>query len=183
MKIAILSDIHDNVWTLKAALPHLQGADALIFCGDFCSPFVVGLLATGFAKPVHAVLGNNDGDRHQITLNACKFDHLKIHGEFGVVELDGKHFAVTHYPEIARAVAASGQHDLVCYGHDHTFTLDLENRLLNPGTLMGYNPLGKTNVPATFVVYDTQTRSAQAFQVEAPWRSEDEPGKVAGYRQ
>ena len=48
MKIGILSDIHDNIWNLRAALEGLGEADALICCGDLCSPFVVGLLGEGF---------------------------------------------------------------------------------------------------------------------------------------
>jgi hypothetical protein len=33
------------------------------------------------------------------------------------------------------------KYDLVCDGHDHKFKIDLEKHLLNPGALMGYNPL------------------------------------------
>jgi hypothetical protein len=56
MKIGILSDIHDNLWNLRAALGGLGEADALICCGDLCSPFVVGLLAEGFpGRPIHVV--------------------------------------------------------------------------------------------------------------------------------
>ena len=40
MQIAILSDIHDNLPALRRALEKCQGADALICCGDLCSPFV-----------------------------------------------------------------------------------------------------------------------------------------------
>lgn len=32
MKLAILSNIHDTVWNLRAALGALGGADALLFC-------------------------------------------------------------------------------------------------------------------------------------------------------
>ena len=38
MKIAILSDVHDNIWKLETLLASLE-AQALIFCGDFCAPF------------------------------------------------------------------------------------------------------------------------------------------------
>ena len=45
MRIAILSDIHDNLWNLAAAISSVQAADALICCGDLCSPFVIDELA------------------------------------------------------------------------------------------------------------------------------------------
>jgi len=34
MRIAILSDIHDNVWKLAAALEAVRHADVLLCCGD-----------------------------------------------------------------------------------------------------------------------------------------------------
>ncbi len=40
MKLAILSDTHDNVWALRVALTHLSRAEAVIHCGDLCSPFM-----------------------------------------------------------------------------------------------------------------------------------------------
>lgn len=48
MKIAVCSDIHDNIWVLERALPGLRRADRLIFCGDFCAPFTLVQLAEGF---------------------------------------------------------------------------------------------------------------------------------------
>ena len=83
MKIAIISDIHDNVWNLRAAmhwLASLQGDEAaqeLICCGDLCSPFVLSLLANGFSGPIHAVAGNNEGDWRQIMINAAKANETK----------------------------------------------------------------------------------------------------------
>ena len=37
MKIAVLSDIHDNIWKLETLLVGLE-ADVLVFCGNFCAP-------------------------------------------------------------------------------------------------------------------------------------------------
>ncbi len=40
MRIVILSDIHDNVWKLAAALDAVRNnTDAMLRCGDLCSPF------------------------------------------------------------------------------------------------------------------------------------------------
>lgn len=46
MKISVISDIHDHIWNLQKALsmPELQATEAMLFCGDLCSPFVIHLL-------------------------------------------------------------------------------------------------------------------------------------------
>jgi hypothetical protein len=195
MKLAILSDIHDNIWNLRAALGYIRGAsvDALICCGDLCSPFIIGLLANGFSGPIHAVAGNNEGDWRQIMVNAARANkerdeaaQITIHGQFFEREFGDKRVAVNHYPEIALAIAAAGQHDLVCFGHNHQYEIRhfQKTLALNPGTLMGYNPLKAgdvKDVEATFAVYDTDLPHEQAvtfYRVTAPWRSPDEPGAV-----
>lgn len=181
MRIAILSDIHDNVWALDAALNGLRQLsaaeaggpiEAMIFCGDLCAPFIIHLLAKGFPAPIHIVLGNNDGDRRNIALNAGKYANAQVHGEFFEGELGGKRFAVNHYPEIARAVAAAGRHDVVCYGHNHLFQVETEGRTLtiNPGAILGYNPAAAQDIPSTFVVYDTLRHLATGYQAQLPHR-------------
>jgi putative phosphoesterase len=168
MKLAILSDIHDNIWNLRAALASLGEADALLYCGDLCSPFVIGLLGEGFlGKPIHVVFGNNDGDLYRIAGNAARQAQITLHGELFQGEFDGKRVLANHYPDIALAIAAAGQHDLVCYGHNHLFAIERRGRTLtiNPGALMGYEPGGKRDIPATFVVYDTTTDATTAHQV------------------
>jgi len=62
VRIAVLSDVHDNIWKLEEVLAQTATADALIFCGDFCAPFTLTPIAEGCHGPVHVVWGNNDGD-------------------------------------------------------------------------------------------------------------------------
>jgi uncharacterized protein len=198
MKLAILSDIHDNVWNLRAALGSIRDAHAetLICCGDLCSPFVVGLLASGFAGPIHAVAGNNEGDWRQIMINAAKANQsrseaaqITFHGQFFAGEFGGKRVAVNHYPEIALAIAAAGAHDVVCFGHNHQYERRSFGKTLalNPGTLMGYNPLKAgdiKDVEATFAIYDTGASDEQAirfYQVTRPWQSPEAPGAVTPF--
>ena len=168
MRLAIMSDIHDQVWNLRAALAGMPAADALLYCGDLCSPFVVGLLADGFAgRPVHIVFGNNDGDLFRITQNASRFDNVHLHGALFQAVLDGRKVTMNHYPEIALAIAATGADDLVCYGHNHVFRVERLGSTLavNPGPIMGYEPTGRRDVPATFLQYDTATGAVVAYHV------------------
>ena len=167
MKIAVVSDIHDNVWTLKAALTQLQEANVLLCCGDLCSPFIIGLMAEAFPGAIHVVEGNNEGDWRRITQVAARFSHVQLHGEFFEGEIDGKHVAMNHYPAIALPLAESGRYDLVCYGHDHRFAIERRGSTLslNPGALLGYDPVSKQDIAATFILYDTQLHAAAGYQV------------------
>ena len=170
MRIAILSDIHDNVWKLAATLDAIRDADALICCGDLCSPFIVHQMGRGFAGPIHIVFGNNDGDLFRITANARQYEQIRIHGELFRGEFDGRRFAVNHYDSIARAIAASGEYDVVCYGHNHIFDIARIGTTLaiNPGAVMGatFAPDGsRTDVASTFVIYETRTGHTAQFEV------------------
>lgn len=168
MRIAIVSDIHDNLWNLAAAVRHVQDADALICCGDLCSPFVIDELAK-FFKDVHIVFGNNDADLYRITLKAGGRPHIHLHGEFFQTVLDGKRFAVNHFDYIARPLAKSGQYDVVCFGHNHEFEIshDAARLLINPGPIMGAKfSSGKwEDTSPTFVVYDSNTNTPEAFAI------------------
>ena len=160
MKVAILSDIHDNIWKLETLLGGLE-ADALIFCGDFCAPFTLAQIAEGFTGPVHAVFGNNDGDKFLLARVAGNFSHVTLHGEFAELEMGGRQIVITHYPQIGRALARGGTYDLVCHGHSHERVIEKEGPTLriNPGEVMGRFGL------STYALYDTATGQAEIVEV------------------
>jgi predicted phosphodiesterase len=116
------------------------------------------------------VFGNNDGDLYRIAANARHYENIRLHGELFRGEFDGHRFAMNHYDGIARALAASGEFDVVCYGHNQVFDIARIGATLaiNPGAIMGatFAPDGsRTDVPSTFVVYETVTGHAAQFQV------------------
>jgi putative phosphoesterase len=161
MRIAICSDIHDNIWKLETALPGMNEANALIFCGDFCAPFTLTQLAHGFEGPVHAVFGNNDGDQRLLVQMAEKAGNIELHGQFADLDLGGLRIAVTHYPDIAQGLAAGDAFDVVCYGHDHTLREEQIGKtlLLNPGEIMGR--FGHS----TYMLLDTDARKVTIHEV------------------
>jgi len=167
MRLAILSDSHDHVWNLRAALAVLADeADVLLHCGDLCSPFIVPILA-GFPGPVHAVFGNNDADRYRLQLQAAKTERVTLHGETFTAELGGRCVAMHHFDDVGRHLAASGAFDLVCFGHNHRHEIGSVGacRLVNPGALLGYLPVGARDVDPTFVVLDTVADSLVTWRV------------------
>jgi len=170
MRLAVLSDIHDNIWKLAAALEAVASCDVLICCGDLCSPFIIHQLGRGFAGPIHIVFGNNDADLYRITANAQKYPQIQIHAEFFRGEFDGKSVAAVHYDNIARPLALSGEFDLVAFGHNHVYEMVRKGRalLVNPGPIMGakFGPSGESiDVPSTFVVYDTVSGAAKGYEL------------------
>jgi uncharacterized protein len=168
MRITIISDIHDQLWNLEAALETVQDTDALICCGDLCSPFVVDVLAR-FTKEIHVVFGNNDADLYRITSKASKLPQFHLYGEFFEREFDGKRFAVNHFDYIAKPLARSGKYDVVCFGHNHIMELAREETywLINPGPIMGANFVTGTwnDCKPTFVVYDTASNVPEAYAI------------------
>jgi putative phosphoesterase len=158
MSIAILSDIHDHLSNLRRALAAVEESEALICCGDLCSPFVAKELAEGFAGPVHIVFGNNDGDRWRLGMNAQRHPHLHFHGEYAELEFGGRSFAVQHFDSPGRALARGGTFDVVCFGHNHRFEITREGStlIINPGEVFG----GLTG-QATCALYDPATHEAR----------------------
>jgi len=166
MKIAIMSDTHDNIWRLMDAMPHLQNASAILHCGDLISPFVVVKLMEGVGNiPVHVVWGNNDGDKKVIADKAGKYSNIELHGEFADLEIDGLRIAMNHYPEIGNSLAYSGKYHLVCFGHNHQASLEQVNDtlLVNPGEVMGL--YGRS----TMVLFDTKTHQVEWIEL---WNEE-----------
>jgi hypothetical protein len=157
MRIGIVSDSHDRVEALRVAVAALSAeADVLLHAGDLCAPFIVPMLAE-FAGPVHVVFGNNDADRFRMQGLASRFDHVTLHGEAFLGDLEGTSVAMQHFPELAQPLAESGRFDLVVYGHDHVASHAHVGRawVINPGSLLGYQPGAGRHVPPTFARLDT----------------------------
>lgn len=175
MQIAILSDIHDNLWNLAAALQFLEGrAQAMLCCGDLCSPFVIDQLAR-FRGDVHIVFGNNDADLFRISANAARHSQMKLHGEFFEGTFEQRHIAMNHFHALARPIAASARYDVVCFGHNHEWELSRigHTQLINPGPIMGAKFTGGRwqDAAPTFVIYDTASNRAETYAVDLKTKS------------
>lgn len=141
MTIAVISDIHDNIWNLETALRMLATREPkhLFVLGDLCAPFTLKQIAEALPVPTEVVFGNNDGDPHLISTVAASYPHVTIHGQIAELDIAGKRVALNHYPEIGRALALSGQYDAVFSGHDHRMYVEHHGSCLwaNPGEIMG----------------------------------------------
>ena len=163
MKIGVLSDTHDNLTNIRKAVEIFSknGVEALIHGGDFCSPFTLAEfkpLADRGVK-MHAVFGNNDGDRVLLVRRAADF--CSFTDGACIVTLDGRKIVILHYPDLGEDLFRLGAYDLVIYGHNHKVRVEgEEKKLLNPGTCSGY--LAET---ATIALVDTRTMGVEIVRL------------------
>ena len=158
MKICILSDSHDHIPLLDAAVADARaaGAEAVIHCGDVVAPSTLGCLQK-HRLPTHVIHGNNTGDLYTLGRIATRPDSLlRYHGMDAALELGGRRIFVVHYPHYARAMATTGDWDLVCCGHSHHTRIEHVRNLkgsttpvVDPGTVGGVG-----QAPATWVLAD-----------------------------
>ena len=151
MKICIVSDSHDRSPPLAAALSlaKSEGAEAAIHCGDLigANTLRASLL---LEIPIHAVHGNNVGDPMALHAMMKKSGGIfTYHGPDCTLELAGRKIFATHYPHYGKAMACTGDYDLVCCGHSHhaeiieqTNILGKKTWLLNPGSVAGIDAPG-----------------------------------------
>ena len=104
----------------------------------------------GFGGPDPRPPGNNDGDQFRCPV-AGRHNHITLHGVYAELTFDDRLVAVTHYPDIGRRLAASGDFAAVFYGHSHQAEQLQRGACvaLNPGEVMGR--LGRS----TYGLYDT----------------------------
>ena len=162
MKVCILSDSHDHIALLDAAAvtaSRTLGAEAVLHCGDVVAPGTLGCLQA-HGLPTHVIHGNNIGDLYTLGRIATRPDSVvRYHGTDAAPELGGRRIFLVHYPRYARAMAASGDWDLVCCGHGHRTRVEWLPNLkggttpvVDPGTVGGVG-----RAPATWILGDLDT--------------------------
>jgi len=171
MKIAILSDSHDHREHLAAAVEDAskRGAEAIIHCGDIVAPSTLHA-ARPFGIPLHVIHGNNMGDTYNLARMANKPDSIvTYYGQDANLEMAGKKIFIVHYPHYARAMAMTGDFDLVCNGHEHKARIDRIKAgngkdvvWLDPGTV------GGISAPATYIFGDLVSMEFEILEVPYP---------------
>ena len=137
MIIGILSDTHDRVDAMAAAMALLRarGAEYFIHCGDVGSERVLDHLA---GVPASFVFGNTDWDRAALARYAEKIG-VAHHHPFADLDLGGKRIAVTHGDDfkLKQRILAEQRHDYLLQGHTHVRADEKIGtmRVINPGAL------------------------------------------------
>lgn len=142
MKIAIISDVHDNTPYLRSFFA-VEKFDVLLICGDVGNIDTLNLISESFAGQIYFVFGNADTfSTKDVPKNIINL------GESGIVEIDNKKIGLCHQPfKIEKLLEEKP--DIIFYGHTHKPWLEEKDKILliNPGSL------GQT--PSTYAVWDT----------------------------
>jgi len=163
MRIGILSDTHDNLRNVRAAVGFLrrEGIDVLLHCGDVCGPAVVEILE-GF--DLYVALGNVD------RMPALG---LAVEGLCGVGRLarwhrlvfDGFAVALLHGDDesLLSHLIRSGEYAYVIHGHTHRRDDRRVGvaRVINPGALGGTR-----REPRSFCILDLEAGEARFIELQ-----------------
>jgi hypothetical protein len=157
MKIGVISDTHDNLAAVAAALRHFQeaGVEAVLHAGDYCAPFALKRILQA-RLPVHGVFGNCDGER----MGLAKLLPELADGPRRL-ELGGKKITLVH-DEKRLTHEDFEASDIVISGHTHEPKVQHhEGRLIvNPGECGGW-----LSGRCTVAVIDTERLWADIAEV------------------
>jgi len=161
MKIAIISDVHNNEVSLEKVLAYCKekGIETIICCGDLASLETLDFLNDNFSGNILYTFGNAEYDDVRNLAGRKKYKNTFLFPEFGEAVIEKKNVAFVHFTEKAKGLARTGKYDFIFYGHTHKPWVEEaiadENgkkyTLLNPGTTAGeiYLP--------TFAVWGTES--------------------------
>ncbi len=148
MKLGIISDTHGLVARTKAAIDLFrdQEVDRILHCGDIGTAEIIRLFRE---IPTDFVFGNSDPRTETLRREILAIG-LHCQDWFGTLESEGKRICFLHGHQNGRLEQeiASGQWDLICFGHTHVPDLQLFGKtlLLNPGAVQ------RTPTPSVAIV-------------------------------
>lgn len=162
MKLAIISDLHDNLANLERFLavfkqecssPSDEQGCGIICCGDVTTPETLEWLAERFKNPIKLACGNMEIRREEFAKVAGGHKNLEVFAEVGKSSRGPLDIAFVHKPDKIEELAQTDQYRFVFYGHTHKpWIRELGGVILaNPGTL------GGVFTAPTFAVLDTET--------------------------
>jgi len=159
MRVAILSDSHDNLPNLKRALSFIvkQKIKILLHCGDVCKPETVRELEKNFNGRIYIAMGNVDLGFYHQKLKKGRSKKTRIFEDFGKIRVNNLKIAFCHNPDLARRLSRTKKYDFVFYGHSHKPFLEKTNNcfLANPGNIEG------TFYKSTFAILDTKEKKLE----------------------
>lgn len=130
----------------------------MLHCGDLVAPSTLHAILR-FELPIHLIHGNNAGDLFYLYRFAQERPHLiHYYGQDATIGIAQRRIFVVHYPHYARAMALTGDYDLVCNGHEHRAAIESIRNIrgtqtlrIDPGTVAG------VSAPATYALGDLET--------------------------
>jgi putative phosphoesterase len=171
MKIAIISDTHDNAQAVTWIIDQLnqQNISTAFHAGDIINPGIIKLFEEAYKGELHFVFGNNDGEMGRALKNIAQSNKTFCYFEAMDKELAGKRIFMNHYSSIVELVAQAEVFDLAIGGHDHNYRTKQYGKTLfiNPGTtsLADYYLGRREKSDKSFVILDLQTMEHQRVMI------------------
>lgn len=161
MKIAIISDIHDNIVNLKKFLDWSgkKSVDKILCCGDVTNEDTLGFLSEKFFGEIFLVYGNVEIFGEDF---AKSLKNVNCLGRTGVIELDGVIVGMCHQPFLIDEVIEKYSPQIIFYGHTHKPWIEDRSsiKVINPGTL------GGNWYQATFAFWDTEKKDIKLINLD-----------------
>jgi len=163
MKIAIISDTHDNtpaiVWIIEYLNAHK--IETAFHAGDMINPGILYRFRDHYQGHLHFVFGNNDGEQALAERRANEAKNLTCDLHEMRLELAGKKLFMNHYSSISESVAKSGEFDVCIGGHDHQYReLKFGKTIfINPGNTVTKDKWlpQKPDKESSFVIFDLES--------------------------
>jgi putative phosphoesterase len=166
MKVLVISDIHENFDNLAVIFQEVSDKDIdfVICLGDLINNGIAKMIVSHGYK-THLIWWNNDGEVVNVTKSFLSTWNTVAATVFDDIELWGRKIFLTHYSNIAKSMAKSGDYDAVFYWHNHKLHQETINNcyVLNPGEVWAH----KTWI-ASYAIYDTDANAAEIFMLENP---------------
>ena len=166
MKIGIISDIHENFHNLILALQEMerQNVTQILCLGDLMNAGIAKLLIAQHI-PTYLIWGNNDGEKVEITL-ASQRENSSLTvavNTYDFLEFDGRKIFISHYDDLAKPMALSGEFDAVFFGHNHIQSSEIIDgcHVVNPGEICAM----KTK-KATLAIYNTSINEVEIIELD-----------------
>ena len=158
MKIAIISDSHDNLKNIEKFFYIIKNEkiSKIICCGDIASKETIEFISTNFLGEIFLVLGNAETFTEE---DIKKIKNINYQGKIGYAKIEHLNIGFCHKPIDIENVKKGTKNnlDFIFYGHTHKPWLEKSNNtiLANPGNLAGifYQP--------TFALLDTHSKNLE----------------------
>ncbi|SRR6056297_4180583 len=135
MRIAVITDTHENVDTIKWAVRTVNNSDIdfLIHLGDIISPIMYNYFKNLECEFLF-LYGNNDGEKSWL-----KEKFGTIYDSPYILKKFDKKFYLTHKDQNWEDIITKERPDFIFYGHTHEFNLEKRKNtiIFNPGEACG----------------------------------------------
>jgi len=187
MKIAIISDIHDNLPNLHKCLSWCKKnkIEKIICAGDVTNSETLQTLSENFSGEIFLIRGNGELFPEE---EIATYENIKYGGRFAIFSIADKKIGVCHEPSFIKKFPSSGgvaatagvgftgvnsppregwpkagvgfhnnKCDIIFYGHTHKPWIEIKNGI----QIVNPGTLGGVFTPATFAVWDTDKREPE----------------------